>query len=141
MQIEGQNNYIKSQAEIISNQVGKMMIQTERMKELNAKIEEVDAKLSSNIPLQTSQLAHNICAKSLEQMTAALKSTLNNVIKVQDVPKFKQAEMQKQLQRQNKQHFDQLNINFSLGYEEMDKKLLKYKRAYLHQFVESQATD
>ena len=89
MQIEGQNNYIKSQAEIISNQVSKMAIQTERMKDLNAKIEETDAKLNSNLPLQTSQLAHNICAKSIEQMSIALKSTLANVIKVQDVPKFK----------------------------------------------------
>ena len=116
-----------------------MVIQTEKMKEVNAKIEEVEAKMSSNIPLQTSQLAHNICAKSIEQITSALKHALNTVIKVQDVPKFKQAEMQKQMQRQNKQFFDQLNIDFSLGYEEMDKKLLKYKRAYLHQFVEGQA--
>ena len=66
-----------------------MAIQTERMKALNAKIEETDAKLNSNLPLQTSQLAHNICAKSIAQMSIALKSTLANVIKVQDVPKFK----------------------------------------------------
>ena len=97
MQIEGQNDYIKSQAEIISTQVSKLAIQTEKMKEVNAKIEEVEAKMSSNIPLQTSQLAHNICAKSIEHVTTAMKSVLNNVIKIGDVPKFKQAEMQKQL--------------------------------------------
>ena len=99
LQIEGQNNYIKSQAEIISTQVGKLAIQTDKMKEVNAKIEEVEAKMSSNIPLQTSQLAHKICAKNMEQIASCVKHALNTVIKVQDVPKFKQAEMQKQMQR------------------------------------------